>query len=165
MSEYQQRNSQNLDSKTDSTGARDVLSRFKIGQRIYGGFLVQIALIVTLSIMGILAFRNQIVQFDAYGDMAKDAKLIDNLSTEVVKTQLAQRNYFRTSADDEKAVFLKQYKDVSALMEQAQSTIQHPERARHLIRLRRRSRITSPGLTRLPISSINAIHWSIRILA
>nr|WP_319516424.1 HAMP domain-containing methyl-accepting chemotaxis protein [uncultured Cohaesibacter sp.] len=132
MSEYQQRNSQNLDSKTDSTGARDVLSRFKIGQRIYGGFLVQIALIVTLSIMGILAFRNQIVQFDAYGDMAKDAKLIDNLSAEVVKTQLAQRNYFRTSADDEKAVFLKQYKDVSALMEQAQSTIQHPERARHL---------------------------------
>ena len=95
-------------------------------------FLVQIALIVTLSIMGILAFRNQIVQFDAYGDMAKDAKLIDNLSAEVVKTQLAQRNYFRTSADDEKAVFLKQYKDVSALMEQAQSTIQHPERARHL---------------------------------
>ncbi|SFN54840.1 methyl-accepting chemotaxis protein [Cohaesibacter marisflavi] len=132
MSEYQQRNSQNLDSKTDSTGARDILSRFKIGQRIYGGFLVQIALIVTLSIMGILAFRDQIVQFDAYGDMAKDTKLIDSLSAEVVKTQLAQRNYFRTSADDEKAAFLKQYKDVSALMEQAQSTIEHPERARHL---------------------------------
>ncbi|WP_210186617.1 methyl-accepting chemotaxis protein [Cohaesibacter marisflavi] len=64
--------------------------------------------------------------------MAKDTKLIDSLSAEVVKTQLAQRNYFRTSADDEKAAFLKQYKDVSALMEQAQSTIEHPERARHL---------------------------------
>ena len=132
MSEYQQRNSQNLDGKTETTGARDVLARFKIGQRIYGGFLVQIALIVTLSIMGIMAFRDQIVQFDAYGDMAKDTKLIDSLSAEVVKTQLAQRNYFRTSADDEKAVFLKQYKDVSALMEQAQSTIQNPERARYL---------------------------------
>ncbi|WP_321338945.1 methyl-accepting chemotaxis protein [uncultured Cohaesibacter sp.] len=132
MSEYQQRNSQISDSKSNSSDAKDVLSRFKIGQRIYGGFLVQIALIVTLSIMCILAFRNQIVQFDAYGEMAKDAKLIDSLSAEVVKTQLAQRNYFQTSADKEKAAFLAQYKSVNALMDQAQATIQNPERVRHL---------------------------------
>ncbi len=108
------------------------LSRFMIGQRIYGGFLVQIFLMITISLLGIFAFRDQASQFDAYSEMATDANLVDNLNTEVIKAQLAQKNYSSTSGDAEKASFNQQMKTVQSLMDKAQSAIKNPERVAHL---------------------------------
>ncbi|WP_319529711.1 methyl-accepting chemotaxis protein [uncultured Cohaesibacter sp.] len=91
-----------------------------------------LVLLVALSLLSIFSFRDQASQFTNYSDMSSDANLVDELSKEVIKTQLAQRNYFATSAEAEKAAFVEQYDLVLKLMNQAKADIQNPERVAHL---------------------------------
>ncbi|WP_319483179.1 methyl-accepting chemotaxis protein [uncultured Cohaesibacter sp.] len=132
MGDYQLAVSDNLGAQAGSPSGAGLLSRFKIGQRIYGGFLAQILLMVILSAMCVLAFRDQAEKFSLYSDMASDASLVESLSSEVVRTRLAQKSYFETSADAEKAAFAGQYQTVSDLMKEAKVAIQNPERVSHL---------------------------------
>ena len=111
-----------------ATSGMAILSRFKVGHRIYAGFIAVLVLLVALSLLSIFSFRDQASQFANYSAMASDAKLVDDLSREVIKTQLAQRNYFDTSAEPEKAAFVEQYERVLTLMKQAKTDIQDPAR-------------------------------------
>ncbi|SNY90112.1 methyl-accepting chemotaxis protein [Cohaesibacter sp. ES.047] len=115
-----------------SGGDISLFSRFKVGHRIYAGFLVLLVLLVMLSGMSILSFRDQDTQFTTYSEMASDATLVENMNKEAIRTQLAQRNYFASTGEAEKTAFVEQYERVVALMDKAKSAIVNPKRVEHL---------------------------------
>lgn len=115
--------------ESGSAQANSFLSRFKIGQRIYTGFIAQIGLMILLSVMSIMALQSQSEQFSNYDKAAADAILIAQLGNEVVELQLTQRRYFETSADSDKAAFSKQYDHSRGLADAALKNITEPEKA------------------------------------
>ena len=108
--------------------SNSLLSRFKIGQRIYTGFISQIALMLVLSVMSIQAFKSQSNQFASYDKAASDAILIAELGNQVVQLRLTQRRYFQTSSNEDKTAFSEQYDNVRQLADNALSEISDPEK-------------------------------------
>ena len=115
-----------------SPHANGLFSRFKIGHRIYAGFLIQISLIIGISALGAFTFRDQSTQFATYSEMSSDARLVDTLKGEVFQTRLAQQDYLATSNETEKQQFAEQFGTVETLMQKAKEEIKNPTRVARL---------------------------------
>ena len=109
-----------------------MLSRLKIGHRIYFGFAFVLCLLAGLTVYGttqLLSLEERIV---FYGDKAGDALLVSDIQRAVLDTQLAAREYLvaltKEQGEREKSVFANQLNTVHGLVEEARGELQKPER-------------------------------------
>ncbi len=106
-----------------------VMSRFRIGTKIYTGFGVVIALLIGLSVMAYMSLYSAEKTFGEYRGLARDTNLVGRLQANVLMTRLGVKDFIIRS--DQSAIELVQERLAKAKTFQAESVkeIQAPTRA------------------------------------
>lgn len=129
--------------------SNSLFSRIKIGPRIYAGFGIVMTLLVGLAASSIFELKGLKQSFVKYEDMAGDSRLVSDIQSAVVATQLEARDFLVTISEEDKTAFKTSYAGLERLVSETKTELQKPERVELLNKIDARMKQYKAGFDKV----------------
>ncbi len=109
-----------------------MLKDISIGKKLFGGFLVVLALLVIVGAVAYTSLGNASKGFTEYREMARDANLAGRLQANMLMVRMNVKDFLITGSEKDKQQYRDYYKRMSGFLGESQKEIQDPERAKKI---------------------------------
>lgn len=106
-----------------------ILSKFRIGPKIYAGFGVIILLLATIAITSYVGLSGTKSTFTTYRGLARDTNLVGRLQANVLMTRLGVKSFIKKADQNAIDLVKERLAKAQVFYEEAKVEIQNPKRA------------------------------------
>src|SRR6056297_3116054 len=105
------------------------VSQMKMRTKITGGFMLLLALLLSVSVVAVLFLNRGSTDFIQYRDWATDSNLMNDVQESMLMLRMNVKDFLIRGDLAEQEKFEKNYSEVDSLLNTAQEQIQNPKRA------------------------------------
>ena len=126
-----------------------LLTRLKIGHKIYAGFLALMVLMVGMGVSSISELRKVTTEFSHFSEMTSEAQHALSIQSAVLDTRLAASTYAKTADPASKENVDKNAAKLKQLISTGMETTSSDERRAHLARMQDQLQDYTKGFARI----------------
>ncbi|MBN2279755.1 MAG: MCP four helix bundle domain-containing protein, partial [Candidatus Marinimicrobia bacterium] len=107
-----------------------MLENIKVGKKITGGFVVVLAILLLVGIVGYAAINKASKGFAQYRDWAKDANLVGMVQANILMCRMNVKDYMQSASQKDIDEFNEYVQKTDELITDVEKEIQNPERSK-----------------------------------